>query len=197
MGVGDYIESVNAEPGATQLTIDTMISLGRLDMGIERICEIGAGSGRYAEKLIEKLSPAHYEIYETARDWIPHLRTLTGAEVKPADGHSLASTDSASVDLVHSNKVFVYLPFPAVSGYLLEMCRVTRPGGTIAFDLVTEDCLTDEIVSSWINSGTIFIPLPRGWVIDYLARRGATFEGSTKIPMVGVETELLVFRRTA
>lgn len=197
VSVGDYLENINAEPGATQKTVDTIISLGGLGPATERICEIGAGSGRYAEKLIAELHPAHYEIYETATDWLPHLQTLPGVEIKPADGHSLAATTSGSVDLVHCDKTFVYLPFPTVVGYLLEMARVVRVGGAIAFDLVTEDCLSDELVAAWGKSGTIFIPLPRGWVVDYLARHGATLEGSTMIPMVGLQTELLVFRRTA
>jgi hypothetical protein len=197
MGVGDYLESINAESGTTQETVDSMISLGGLGPEAERVCEIGAGSGRYAEKLIAELGPLHYEVYETARDWLPHLRSLPGVEIKPADGHSLSATASASVDLVHANKVFVYLPFPTVVGYLLEMVRVTRIGGTVAFDILTEDCLTDDIVSSWISSGTIFIPLPRAWVIDYLEHRGMAFAGSTRIAMAGVETELLVFRRTS
>jgi hypothetical protein len=196
LSVGDYIESINAETGTTQKTVDAMISLGGLGQHAERMCEIGAGSGRYAEKLIDKLRPEHYEIYETARDWLPHLRTLPRVEIKPADGHSLGATASASVDLVHAHKTFVYLPFPATVGYLLEMARVARIGGTIAFDIVTEDCLTDDIVSSWISSGTIFIPMPRQWVVDYLAKRSVILEGSTKIPMADVETELLVFRRT-
>jgi Methyltransferase domain len=196
MSVGDYIESVNAEPGATQKTVDTMISFGGLSPDVERICEIGPGSGRYAEKLIEKLRPAHYEVYETADDWLAHLSTLANVEIKPADGHSLTPTASASVDLVHADKVFVYLPFPAVVGYLLEMARVARVGGTIAFDIVTENCLTDDIVSSWSTSGTIFIPMPKAWLVDYLARRSVTLQGSAMIPMVGVQTELLVFRRT-
>lgn len=195
MTVGDYIESTNSEPGTTQKSVDAIIDLARLKAPVERICEIGAGSGRYAERLIEELRPQHYEVYETAADWLPYLGTLPHVEIKPADGHSLAASASASVDLVHANKVFVYIPFPAVVGYLLEMVRVAKTGGTIAFDIVTEDCITDEIVASWVASGTIFVPTPKVWVVDFLARRGVALEGSLRLPMTGSETELLVFRR--
>ncbi len=197
MTVCDYIENTNGEPGTTQKTVDAIVRYGHLVPPVERICEIGAGSGRYAEKLIAELRVRHYEVYETAADWLPHLGTLPHVEVKPADGHSLAGTRSASVDLVHANKVFVYIPFAAVAGYLLEMVRVVKPGGTIAFDIVTEECMSEDIVSAWIASGTIFVPTPREWVIDYLARRGVTLEGALRLPMAGNETELLVFRRAA
>jgi len=114
----------------------------------------------------------------------------------PCDGHTLAHTPSASVDLVHANKVFVYLPFAAVAGYLNEMARVVRPGGAVAFDVVTEGCLDDHTVNSWIAAhGSFYLPIPRPWVLDYLAARGLTLHGSWFVPMTGGRTELLVFRR--
>ena len=195
MTVGDYIESTNSEPGATEKSVAAIVDFGHLEAPTERICEIGAGSGRYAEKLIERLRPQHYEVYETATDWLPYLSTLPHVEIKPADGHSLAASASASVDLVNANKVFVYIPFPAVVGYVLEMVRVAKPGAVIAFDIVTEDCITDDIVASWVATGTIFMPTPRAWIVDFLARRGVVLEGSLRLPMAGSETELLVFRR--
>jgi SAM-dependent methyltransferase len=196
LGLCDYIEKTNSEAGATQRTVDTVLRIGGITPPVERVCEIGAGTGRYAEKFIESLQPKHYEVYETAVDWLPHLRGLPHVEIKPADGHSLAGTASASVDLAHANKVFVYIPFAAVAGYLLEMLRVTKPGGTIAFDVVTEECMTDQVLESWMTSGTIFIPTPKAWVIDFLGRRGAELKGTMRIQMVEMETELFVFRRT-
>src|SRR4051794_15264355 len=121
MSVGDYIDRENALPGVTAESVDRIIEFGGLREPVTCICEIGPGSGRYAEKMIEKLRPDRYEIYETAVDWLPHLRTLPNAVIMPCDGHTLAPTPTGSVDLVHANKVFVYLPFAAVAGYLQEM----------------------------------------------------------------------------
>jgi SAM-dependent methyltransferase len=121
---------------------------------------------------------------------LPNLTTM------PCDGHTLAHTPSASVDLVHANKVFVYLPFAVVAGYLNEMARVVRPGGTVAFDVVTEGCLDDRTVDSWVAAqGSIYLPIPRPWVLDYLAAKDLTLRGSWFVPMTGGRTELLVFRR--
>ena len=197
LSVCDYLETVHHESGATQASVDAMIRFGELVAPVERICEIGAGTGRYAEKLIERLQPSHYEVYETAKDWLPHLRSIGGLEIEPADGRSLAATADGSVDLVHANKVFVYLPFPAVVGYLEEMVRVARMGGAIAFDVVTEVCLNDQLVDSWSKEGTIFIPLPRSWLIDFMDRLGATLAGTLRVAMTTATTELMVFRRRA
>ena len=173
VSVGEYVDSRFSVPGATARTVDAIVRLGGLSSA-DRVCEIGPGTGRYAEKVIAALQPEVYEIYETAADWLPHLRTLPNAVIQPCDGHTLSATTSGSVDLVHANKVFVYIPFDTVVGYLNEMVRVARPGGTIAFDVVTERCLPDDVVQTWVGDGTIFRPMPRDWMIDYLERRAAT-----------------------
>lgn len=198
MSVGDFLDARNEHPGATDETVKKILEFGELAGTVDCICEIGTGSGRYAERLIDALHPARYESYETAADWWPHLAKLPNLVTMPCDGHSLAQTPSASVDLVHANKVFVYLPFAAVAGYLNEMARVVRPGGAVAFDVVTEGCLDDRTVDSWITArGSIYLPIPRAWVVEYLAARNVTLSGSYFVPMTGGRTELLVFRRDA
>ncbi len=195
VSVGDYVDGRFSAPGTSARTVDALVRMSGLSSA-QRVCEIGPGTGRYAEKVIAALKPDAYEIYETATDWLPHLRKLPNAVIQPCDGHTLTPTTSASVDLVHANKVFVYLPFEAVVGYLNEMVRVARPGGTIAFDVVTEPCLTDDVVQAWSREGTLFRPLPREWLIDYLRRRGASLTGSHFAQLIDSQTELLVFRKT-
>lgn len=194
LSVGDYVDATFSEPGATARAVEAMLGMSGLSSAA-RVCEIGPGTGRYAEKVVAALHPDVYEIYETATDWLPHLRTLPHALVQPCDGHTLRATADDSVDLVHANKVFVYIPFPAVVGYLDEMVRVARPGGTIAFDVVTEPCLTDEVVHTWVREGSIFRPVPRDWLIDYLKRRGAALSGSHLGRLVDSRSELFAFRK--
>lgn len=196
LSVCDYIDLHHARPGATADTVAAMLKIGGLSEPVARVCEIGPGTGRYAEKVIAALHPEVYEIYETAFDWLRHLRKLPNVAIRPADGHSLASTESGSCDLVHAQKVFVYIPFITTAGYLREMARVVRPGGIVAFDVITENCLTDETVDGWLKSdATLFIPTPRSWVIEFLAKLGLTLEGSVIEPLPNGSTELLVFRR--
>jgi SAM-dependent methyltransferase len=193
--VGAYVDKHHSEPGATQDAVQAMIKLGGLTDDCDVVCEIGPGTGRYAEEVIRALRPGAYEIYETARDWMPSLRELPKVVVRPADGHTLAATSDQSVDLVHSHKTFVYLNFYVVVGYMAEMARVVRPGGVVAFDLVTEPCLDEETVGRWAKDGTIYHPAPRDWVLDFMRRRGLELQGSHLIPLPPGKAELLVFRR--
>lgn len=196
--VGTYIDQTFARPGATPEAVRAMIDIADLQ-SCARVCEIGPGSGRYAEEVIKAFHPQAYEIYETARDWLPHLRHLPNVEIRNADGHTLGETADASVDLVHAHKVFVYLDFFATLGYLCEMARVVRPGGIVAFDLVTEPCLNDEIVLGWSRRGTIYRPVPRDWIVEFLRRRELVLRGShiEPLPVGHGNSELLVFQRPA
>jgi SAM-dependent methyltransferase len=195
MSVTDYIDRTFAQPGTTVETVSQMIKLAGLSEGIAVACEIGPGSGRYAEAVIKALRPGSYEVYETAADWLPYLAKLPNAVIRDCDGRSLGQTPDASVDLVHAHKVFVYLEFAASVRYLEEMARVVRPGGTVAFDIVTENCLDDATVRQWAERGTIYRPMPRVWAADFMQRRGLALSGSYLAPLTEGVTELMVFRR--
>jgi len=88
-----------------------MFKLGDLHDKCGTVCEIGAGSGRFAEEVIAALHPDRYEICETARDWLPWLSRLPGAVIQKCDGRTLSQTPDGSIDLVHAHKVFVYIEF--------------------------------------------------------------------------------------
>jgi SAM-dependent methyltransferase len=193
----DYVDQYSAQPGATAATAEAMMRLADLGDSADRVCEIGAGTGRYAEQVIAALQPEAYEVYETATDWFPRLRELPRVTLMPADGHSLAHTATGSVDLVHAQKVFVYLPLVITAGYLMEMARVARPGGAVAFDILTENCMDESATQQWVAQGaTIYSMIPRQWTIDLLGRRGLTLLGNAFAPLSGGRTELLVFRKT-
>ena len=197
LSVSAYIDRTFAEPGTTANTVKAMLEYADLHDKAETVCEIGPGSGRYAEEVIAALHPNAYEIYETAKDWLPHLGKLPNAVIRDCDGRTLAQTPSGSVDLVHSQKTFVYLEFYVTAGYLDEMARVVRPGGAMAFDIVTEDCLDDKVIETWAKRGSIYRPVSKTWTVDFLKRRGFTLTGSyfAPLPPPPGTTELLVFRR--
>lgn len=190
-----YIDRTFAEPGATPNTVKAMLELADLHDKCGTVCEIGPGTGRYSEEVIAALHPSAYEIYETAKDWLPHLRRLPNAVIRDCDGHTLSQTGSASVDLVHAQKVFVYLEFYAMAGYLEEMARVVRPGGAVAFDIITEACLDDKTIEVWTRRGSFYRPVSRVWATEFLQRRGITLSGSYFAPLPPGTTELLVFHR--
>lgn len=196
LSVTDYIDQFSAMPGATAAAVKEMLTLADLSAPVGRVCEIGPGTGRYAEKVIAALHPEVYEAYETARDWLPHLSKIQGLTLHDADGRTLAQTKSDSVDFVHAHKLFVYIPLITTVGYLWEMARVVRPGGAVAFDIVSEDCLDEPTTSTWVSEDvTLYSMIPRQWTIELLDRKGLSLIGSTFVPMSGGRSELLVFRK--
>ena len=150
LSVSDFVDAMN-KSGATQETIDQMIALGVFKGKIDRVCEIGPGSGRYLEKVIQICEPVYYEIYETAPEWENWLVQKYNVTPQPTDGNTLTDTPSNSIDLVQAHKVFPGQPTLTTCRYFDEMARVVRNGGKVVFDIVTEECLGDDILANWIS----------------------------------------------
>lgn len=203
LSVGDYIDEVmNGTPGATQSTIDELRALGVFAANPDTVLEIGPGSGRYLEKTLKECSPGRYEIYETAAPWTTYLVDTFGVVAQPTAGCSLAPTPDDSVDLVHAHKVFNTVPFLGASRYFFEMARVTRPGGRIVFDAMTEICLDPAAMRAWATTGgtghdSYPAALPRRACVDLFATLGCNLEASFLAPMGVGTTEVLVFGKRA
>lgn len=203
LSVGDYIDEImNGTPGATQSTIDELRALGVFAANPETVLEIGPGSGRYLEKTLKECSPGRYEIYETAAPWSHYLVETFGVVAQPTAGCSLAPTPDASVDLVQAHKVFNTLTFLTTSRYFFEMARVTRPGGRIVFDVMTETCLPPATMRTWATQGGVGhdsypAAMPRRTCVDLFATLGCDLEASFLAPMGVASTEVLVFAKAA
>ncbi|MFG1813698.1 class I SAM-dependent methyltransferase [Kribbella sp. NPDC049174] len=201
LSVGDYLDNYSSEPGATADTVSAMLAASGLSEAgaVGKVLEIGPGSGRYTSRVIMALRPQTYDVYETAPDWVRYLRgEFPELTFHPADGHTLASTGSSTVDLVHAHKLLCYIPFVTAVCYLDEMARVVRPGGTAAFDLITDDCMDSQMTKTWLaepSRGAIYSVAPRDWVLQFMAQRDLELTGSHFVPLSGGRTELLVFTR--
>lgn len=199
LSVGDYIDLTHNIPGVTQQTIDKLVEIGIFSGSPRRVCEIGPGSGRYLEKTIEACRPDHYEIYETSHPWREWLGGHYSIVLRPADGQTLSATPSASIDLVHAHKVFSGIAPVKSARYMVEMMRVTRPGGNVVFDVVTEDCLEQPILDAWMQSSADYDTypafMPKQFVLDLFARGGFTFLDSFTVPMKPGVTQYLAFAR--
>jgi hypothetical protein len=197
MPLGDYIDATFNVPGVTQKTIEKMIELGGFPEKVDRICEIGPGSGRYLEKVIDALTPEYYEIYETSRDWREWLVEQYKVIPQTTDGTSLSSTPSGSIDLVHTHKVLYGNPIITIFRYLIEIARVAKNNGYVVFDLVTEECMDDEIMNNWITSGVdhAHSMTPKQYAIDFFSRRGFRYLGGYICPMAPGVTEYFVFKK--
>jgi hypothetical protein len=195
MSVGDYIDWQYNVPGATEEAISKLVKMGALSEQIETVCEVGPGSGRYLERVQSICRPRHYEIYETSSEWEQWLVEQFNVSARHADGLALRETEADSIDLVHANKVFPGLSILAVCSYLDDMSRVLRSGGKMFFDVLTESCLTDDLLSAWWQSGVTFpcSMISSEFVADFLSRRGVEFMGEFLSPMKPAVTNVLVF----
>jgi hypothetical protein len=201
LAVGDYIDAHHNAPGATQETIERLVTMGVLHPAVRRICEIGPGSGRYLHRVMAICKPDRYEIYETAKEWREYLARTYPVVVRAADGKSLSATPDRSIDLVHAHKVFTGTPFLIARGYLGEIARVVGPGGRAVFDFVTEACMDDDVVERWFASGGGYQAypnmIPAQYVIELLQRKGFLLEGRFFEAMKPGKTECFIFRKRA
>ena len=199
LSVADYIDRHYNVPGATQDTVDRLASAGVLTHRVRRLCEIGPGSGRYLERTIGLCRPVHVEIYETAIEWRDYLVSKHGVMAREADGSSLTPTPSGSLDLAQAHKVFVGLPLVATFRYLREMARVVGPGGHVVFDMMTEPCMTEDIVDRWLTSSAAYSyypsMIPRQFLIDFFRSRRFTLTTSFVVPNTPGKTECFAFTR--
>jgi Methyltransferase domain len=196
MPVGEYIDFVFNVASATQDTIDQLVDLGVLTDDVDRVCEVGPGTGRYLERVLSITRATSYEIYETSNAWRRWLVGQYGVTAHPADGKTLVHTETESVDLVHAHKVIPGLPIFTVCRYFDEMTRVVRGRGSVVFDVLTEQCLDDNLLEKWwAGSEWPQSMVTKQFAIDFFDRRGFSFTGTFVIPMTPGITEYLVFSR--
>ncbi len=197
LSVADYIDNNYNVPGTTQLTIDKMRELGAFDGKVSRICEIGPGSGRYLERVKAACNPEQYEIYETSRPWREWLVEKYHVVAQPTDGASLSSTPSKSVDLIHTHKVLYGNSILTIFRYMMEIARVVKDGGVAVFDLVTAECINNELMEKWVESGVdhAHSMTPRSVALDYFSSQGFKLSGTFIVPMAPGVTEYFVFKK--
>ncbi len=200
--VGDYIEAKYNVRGTYQQTLKKMDEFNVFDKEIDRVCEIGPGSGRYLKETYRYCKPGYYEIYETAGDWAEWLVKQYGVNSQPCNGVSLAHTPDMSIDLVQAHKVFSGLPFFTTARYFAEMARVVRVGGKVVFDILTEDCMDTATVNKWLSEDINidawdWTPtlVPKRYAIDFFSRHGYSLIGSFFVPLRPGKTECMVFSR--
>jgi Methyltransferase domain len=152
LSVGDYVEQLWGTQGASAKVIQKLFDIGAISPATKTIVEIGPGTGRYLDHIFKRHQPERYQIYETAQDWAEWLASNYPIEACVADGQSLKQTDNASIDVVHAHGVFVYLPFLVSCSYFREIFRVTKREGFVAFDVISELCMTRDIVDKWLAS---------------------------------------------
>lgn len=194
---GACLEEMFGRPGRAEQIVARMAGAGALDSGVASVCEIGPGSGLYIEAVLARLRPERYEIYEIEPERTAFLERQYPVTARPADGESLAATESGAIDLVHAHGVFVTLPFLTNCAYFEEIARVTAPGGWVCFDIVTEDCLDPDALDAWISSPLRYLSLHSRAQIDrFFAGRGLDLVDAFDMPLlVQGRARYFIFRK--
>lgn len=195
LSVCDYVEKIWNQKGETQKVVDNMEKLGVFQNFNPTVCEIGAGTGRYIEKVIEKCNPKRYESYEIAADWSEWLEKEYDIISFESDGFSLKNTDDNSIDLIHSHGVFVYLPFFDSLRYFKEIDRVSSKNAVIVFDCLTEDCLDKKSLNKWLNSEYNYPRLiPEKYIFDFFPNNKYKLIGNFFAPYGQGKSKYFVFK---
>ncbi len=173
--VGDYVEKLWNQKGGAERVVASILKNDFFFRGQDMtILEIGAGTGRYMGKVLDRLAGRvrRYESYETDNGWSDYLARAYPIVPHQTDGRSLAETADGSVDFIHAHGVFVYTPFITTMGYLNEVVRVATDCSLFAADFYTEDCMSDELLRKWLDSGHSYPTImPEQYLLDFFVRR--------------------------
>jgi ubiquinone/menaquinone biosynthesis C-methylase UbiE len=172
--VCEYIESLWGVRGWTDRVVEEMGKAGSL-APCDRVCEIGPGTGRYLERVLKRVSPRQYDIYEIADGWATWLAETYAPVVarQPADGRTLQHTPDESCGLVHAHGLFTYLRFLCAFEYFAEIARVCAPGGYVVFDFFSDQHFDADVISRWLDSSDRHpVILPRKTVLEYFNDHG-------------------------
>lgn len=173
LSICDYLEKIWNQKGATQKVIDNMKANKVFSNKESKIIEIGTGSGRYLEKIINQVSYKEYYSFETIKEWSNFLAKTYKIKSVDTNGYSLEGINDYSIDIIHSHGVFVYLPFLISIRYFYEMFRVCKKDSFVCFDVYDETCFNKEDLSSWLNVADIYPVLtPIDFLINFFKENG-------------------------
>ena len=198
VSVGDFIEAEWEQGGRAQRTVARMRELGAIPDSLGTVCEIGPGSGRYVQQILAIASPARYEIYEIERRRARWLARTWPVVVRPTDGERLSGTPDASVHLVHAHGVFASVKVVSCFASFKEFARITAPGGHVVFDVISEECMSDDEVDAWLQSPLRYVNfLSRPHLVRFFETHGFSLVEAFRAPlMVFGHSLYLVFRKT-
>ncbi len=197
LSVSDYVEKLWDQKGGAKSVIDKLTNLNVFD-SCHSMIEIGGGTGRYIEKILDRHKIASISSYELAEDWSIFLEEKYSPVLirRDADGRTLKYDGDESVDLTIAHGVFVYLPFLAVFEYLIEMIRVTKPGGFIIFDIYSRNFFGFTEIDAWLHTPDRYpVVFDPETIIDFFRKKECTFVESFNNKYGHSFSTYLIFRK--
>jgi hypothetical protein len=198
LSVSQYVEQLWDQVGHTEAIIRRLESDDVFSSKGGRIVEIGPGTGRYLERVIDCARPSEYQIYEVAEDWRDWLKNaypdITACR---ADGKTLAETGCGSANVILAFGVFVYLSFMTSHRYFFEIWRTAAVGSFVVFDIISEKSVAGPLLDRWIRSGWEYPTfLSSKYVVELFKQAGFSLIDSFVSKHGPAVSEFLVFRRT-
>jgi hypothetical protein len=191
------VEELWGVQGATDRVIEQIEQAGCL-VPCARVCEIGPGTGRYLERVLQRVNPRQYDIYEIGEGWAKWLVKTYGVTHMPTDGHTLRHTPDGSCGLIHAHGVFIYLNFLNAFEYFGEMVRVGGSEGTIVFDYYPPESFDEPYLQRWLSAKSRYpVILPANHIHTFFDRHGYQLVHQFDSPHGQSFSRYLVFRRTA
>ena len=189
LGREDPMWAVLTEPGTARGRWDTtdFLATGEREIRavLDRAAELGAPPatrtardfGCGAGRLTYGLARAGFDTVigvDLSEGMLSTAAELTAGEDRCRflhnDGPTLGGIEDETVDFVYSSRVLQHMPPDLALGYVREFFRVTRPGGTVVFQLPTRPARTVP--------GLVVRVLPRA-VLDRL-RKGMEMHGTAE-----------------
>lgn len=201
-----YLEGKETDPRKRVRRDGIIAAMGEADVfaGSKNICEIGAGTGMYLEKVLEIARPERYEVYETDSGWRAYLKSTYGSSEDTqfvfhnADGSSLASSSDGQFDLVHAHGVFVYLPVLATFKYINEIARVSDNGAFVVFDCYLDTSFELQSAMNWLKTQWVFpVIIPYKLLVDYCDSCSLKFISSFQSIHGASHVDYLIFQKRA
>lgn len=199
ISVGDFIEAEWGHPGRARRTMARVHAAGAVPESGGTVCEIGPGSGRYIQALLEIASPSRYEICEIEAHRARWLTRTYPVVIVPTNGEGLPGTPDASVSLVHAHGVFASLKVISCFAYFEEFARITAPGGHVVLDVIDEECLSDDEVDAWLATPLRYVNvLSKPQLVRYFGARGFSLVDEFREPLMVFGRSLyLVFKKSS
>jgi methyltransferase family protein len=197
LSVSDYLERQWGNPGRRAGILARMQSAGALGPHMRTVCEIGPGSGGYIQDITRAFTPEWYEIYEIEAQRARWLGQEYPVTVRETEGEALSGTDDAAINLVHAHGVFASLKVISCFTYFDEISRVTAPGGHVCFDIIDDDCLSDDAITRYLAGPLRYLQfMSRQLVEAFFKARGFALVESFRTPLlVSGESTYLIFRK--
>jgi ubiquinone/menaquinone biosynthesis C-methylase UbiE len=201
--VGDYAEKEWGEVGRSRSIVETLYA-PRLKED-SAVLEAGPGTGMFARKVLEHIPGGTMHLYEIDPYWKRFLLRMFNSDsrvqIHETSGYSYDDIHDESIDLYHANGVFVYTPHLVTCRNLVEAVRVTRRGGTIAFDFFDMEEVPQIFDFIQLNA----FPQPQEhWKLNsltffksFMNKMGCTLETTHQVKMANFHSLYSVFRKCA